>query len=770
MSRPGDPAQPDPEGCGSTLSSEDDARWLQWVTQQFETIAGDAREITLQQFKRALAVKESFFAERFFVLFDSDGNGAITVEELREALTLLIRGDPMDKLHFLFKVYDVDGSGSIDPDELRTVLGSCLHESALSLPDEKLDQLTLALFESADQDRNGAITFQELRDELQRFPGVLENLTISAAHWLTPPASRPAQPRSRLLTPAYWHNHRSHLLCLAVYTSLHLLLFALAASAHQALGPSIMVAKGCGQCLNFDCSFIAVLMLRRCLTWLRATWLAQVLPLDHSIQFHQLMGYVVVGLSLVHTAAHMVNFALLAQSEDSPFRFWELLLTTRPGIGWVYGSASPTGAALLLLLLLMFACSSPCVRRRGHFEVFYWTHLSYLPMWLLLILHGPNFWKWLLLPGALFCLEKAVGLVVSRMTDLHIVEATLLPSRVTHLCIRRPPLFHFRPGDYVYLNVPSIARYEWHPFTISSAPEQKDIIWLHVRSEGQWTNRLYESFRAMEPTGCGSKRLLKSLRMRRSQGRPQATKAVTASTKDVVVELTTCGPEAPAGEGDKDQVSDASSENHRFCDIKCYVDGPYGTPTRRIFASEHAVLIGAGIGITPFASILQSVLYRHRRRKRTCPSCRHAWVEGSQDHDMKLRKVDFIWINRDQRAFEWFVSLLTQLEMDQAQEAQDDRFLELHMYMTSALGRNDMKAIGLQMALDLLAKKEKKDSITGLQTRTQPGRPNWRQVFQEVAAAQKGKIEVFFCGSPALAKVLKGHCEEFGFKFFQENF
>lgn len=70
------------------------------------------------------------------------------------------------------------GSGSIDADELRTVLRSCMRESAISLPDEKLDQLTLALFESADKDCNGAITFDELRDELQRFPGVMENLTI----------------------------------------------------------------------------------------------------------------------------------------------------------------------------------------------------------------------------------------------------------------------------------------------------------------------------------------------------------------------------------------------------------------------------------------------------------------------------------------------------------------------------------------------------------------------------------------------------------------
>lgn len=46
------------------------------------------------------------------------------------------------------------------------------------------------------------------------------------------------------------------------------------------------------------------------------------------------------------------------------------------------------------------------------------------------------------------------------------------------------------------------------------------------------------------------------------------------------------------------------------CLSQCYVDGPYGTPTRQIFTSEHAVLIGAGIGITPFASILQSIMYR----------------------------------------------------------------------------------------------------------------------------------------------------------------
>jgi len=58
------------------------------------------------------------------------------------------------------------------------------------------------------------------------------------------------------------------------------------------------------------------------------------------------------------------------------------------------------------------------------------------------------------------------------------------------------------------------------------------------------------------------------------------------------------------------------------------------------------------------------------------------------------------------------------------------------MYMTSALSKTDMKAIGLQMALDLIHKKEKRDLITGLKTRTQAGRPNWNQVSYHISAHQ----------------------------------
>ncbi|NWV06703.1 NOX5 oxidase, partial [Ptilonorhynchus violaceus] len=73
--------------------------------------------------------------------------------------------------------------------------------------------------------------------------------------------------------------------------------------------------------------------------------------------------------------------------------------------------------------------------------------------------------------------------------------------QVTHLVIQRPKSFRFQPGDYVYLNVPAVAAHEWHPFSISSAPEQLDTLWLHIRALGHWTNKLHEYFQRLELPG-----------------------------------------------------------------------------------------------------------------------------------------------------------------------------------------------------------------------------------------------------------------------------
>ena len=107
-------------------------------------------------------------------------------------------------------------------------------------------------------------------------------------------------------------------------------------------------------------------------------------------------------------------------------------------------------------------------------------------------------------------------------------------------------------------------------------------------------------------------------------------------------------------------------------------------------------------------------MHRYWSNKATCPQCSYSWTSENMTNMFNLKKVDFFWINRDHTSFEWFVNLLSQLEIEQQEQGGHmKRFLDMHMYVTSALQRNDMKAVALQMALDILHKKEERDLITG---------------------------------------------------------
>lgn len=55
----------------------------------------------------------------------------------------------MDKLRLLFQIYDLDGNGCISVEELRHVMMCCMEENGLSFSEEDLDLLTRNLFEDA---------------------------------------------------------------------------------------------------------------------------------------------------------------------------------------------------------------------------------------------------------------------------------------------------------------------------------------------------------------------------------------------------------------------------------------------------------------------------------------------------------------------------------------------------------------------------------------------------------------------------------------------
>jgi len=54
------------------------------------------------------------------------------------------------------------------------------------------------------------------------------------------------------------------------------------------------------------------------------------------------------------------------------------------------------------------------------------------------------------------------------------------------------PKFAYNPGQFIYICVPEISYFQWHPFSISSAPSQGTSVTLHIRRLGDWTSALME--------------------------------------------------------------------------------------------------------------------------------------------------------------------------------------------------------------------------------------------------------------------------------------
>ena len=74
-------------------------------------------------------------------------------------------------------------------------------------------------------------------------------------------------------------------------------------------GPAVAIARGCGACLNFNPTFIIVLMFRHVLSWVRSTRIYFLFPLDNIIKFHKIVGWMIFFFAFLHTCAHIANFS-----------------------------------------------------------------------------------------------------------------------------------------------------------------------------------------------------------------------------------------------------------------------------------------------------------------------------------------------------------------------------------------------------------------------------------------------------------------------------
>ena len=91
------------------------------------------------------------------------------------------------------------------------------------------------------------------------------------------------------------------------------------------------------------------------------------------------------------------------------------------------------------------------------------------------------------------------------------------------------------------------------------------------------------------------------------------------------------------------------------------IDGPYGAPAEDVFDSEAVVLVGAGIGVTPLASILKRPSFPPSRKVEFTYSPIDIWYRQCKAIVGALKRVEFFWIVCAQ-SFGWFHSLLKRLK------------------------------------------------------------------------------------------------------------
>ncbi|CAB1459176.1 unnamed protein product [Pleuronectes platessa] len=511
------------------------------------------------------------------------------------------------------------------------------------------------------------------------------------------------------------------------------------------LGHALSWARAPAACLNFNCMLILLPVCRNLLSFLRGTIQCcsrtAARQLDRNITFHKLLAYMIAFHTAVHIVAHLFNFEYFMDAQLDrnssllPFVLSEIgtgdnasflnpirTNETNPTVVMFTTIAGLTGVVITLALILIITSSTEVIRR-SYFEVFWFTHHLFVIFFIGLVFHGfgrivrgqtsasqktnepetcaSQFedwgrkesrcatWKWVVGPMFLYLCERLVRFYRSHQKTV-ITKVVMHPSNTLELQMKKKG-FSMEVGQYVFIQVPSISRLEWHPFTLTSAPED-DFFSVHIRIVGDWTQALLEAYG-----------------------------------------------------GDKDETQEAWKLP------KIAIDGPFGTASEDVFRYEVVVLVGAGIGVTPFASILKSVWYKRIQN----------------DQDVFTKKIYFYWLCPETQAFEWFADLLQSLELQMTDKGMSD-FLSNNIYLTRW---KETEAANFRVHHEA-----ENDPITGLKQKTLYGKPNWDNEFTNIASNHPGtKVGVFLCGPPQLGKALEKQClshseADVKFIFNTENF
>lgn len=420
------------------------------------------------------------------------------------------------------------------------------------------------------------------------------------------------------------------------------------------------VARGCGATINFNMAVVILLASRSALGFLHQTPLNLILPIDKAMpDLHRVVGILIMLAGILHSIMHWVTYIIKSPWSGGYSGFNSLFIT----------------GMLLFIIIVTIRVAAKSEVYHSCYEVFFRLHAGGSVLaFILLIIHGlhrgvPSSWKWVVGPLAIYILDVTMRSFRVHHSYLLVSKHSAVFQGRNIVKVRLPRVFHFQAGQYAELKVPRLSRFQWHPFTIASAPHEPEMI-FYIKSVGDWTMGLYDLF--------------------------------------------------------KSRVHGDHPE-----DIAVHIRGPFGAPAQHVGQFDRVILIGGGVGATPFCSVVKDAHYwlanwtprkkikaREKNKKRIV-------AEESQTRDIKTSVMGVL--NPSDGVHAHHGSLTTTARRSTMSETQ-----ESHLFTTTVFSER-LESLGI---LDDIRKLDKAAERAGRKSRT-------RRHFssQSLSAPNDGSID-----------------------------
>ncbi|CAG7733979.1 unnamed protein product [Allacma fusca] len=701
-------------------------------------------ELTRAEFSDALGMRGgSKFVEKMFDLVDKDRSGTINFREFLDMLIIFAKGTAEDKAKLMFDMYDIERDGKLSINEFVEMIRSLIDAANADSAIENTDELIHQMVEQAGFTRDSQVTFADFQKLLGKHQDILgsANLSFSGANI---PADAKLQAKGRgarhsfvdiaratavsiydsedpetavsaldkpedegknmpgdfgmPLTVIKERHHkqpasvfierfRLEIFWVTMYTLVVLAIFAERAyyysveREHGGLrhiaGYGVTVTRGAASAMMFCYATLLIPMCRNILSYLRETFLHRLIPFHFVITMHKYIAILGLVFTLIHIVGHAINFYHISTQTavDLACLFRDFFRPTHvlPKFHyWCFQTVTGiTGILLVIHGTFLYTFSTNYARTHA-FRMFWIVHNTY-PLWyILMLIHGSG----RLVQDPIFQYFLVGPLL------LFILDQLIAASRKR---IEIPVI----KADILPSNVTKLE------FARPSGFDYKSGQWVRIACTALSSNEFHPFTLSSAPHEPNL-----SLHIR-------AVGPFTTFIRQIYERTPTCPP-------------------------SLFLDGPYGEGHQDWWRYKVSVLIGGGIGVTPFASILKDV--------------------ANNSNPRNCKKIYFLWVTRTQKQFEWLVDIIRDVEQH--------NLISVHIFVTQVYNKFDMRTTLLYICERHFQKISNRSLFTGLRSVTHFGRPDFALFLRGLRTIHPNvyKFGVFSCGPLEMTRRVDEAC------------